>query len=58
MKSLVDGDSEHLLPPTKEEIKEWKTFYLLYFNSDKSVKEGRRLPKALCVSNPRPDEIT
>jgi len=49
---------DSVLPPTTDEVKEWKTFYSLYFNSDKSVKEGRRLPKHLCVKNPRPDEIS
>lgn len=58
MKQLVDGSMDSVLPPTTDEVKEWKTFYSLYFNSDKSVKEGRRLPKHLCVKNPRPDEIS
>jgi hypothetical protein len=58
MKQLVEGGADHMLPPTKEEVKEWKTFYLLYFNSEKSIKEGRRLPKSLCVKNPRPDEVS
>jgi len=58
MKQLVDGGSENMLPPSKEEVKDWKTFYLLYFNSEKSVSEGRRLPKNLCVKNPRPDEVS
>lgn len=37
MKQIVEGGTESILPPTKDEVKEWKTFYLLYFNSEKSV---------------------
>lgn len=58
MKQIVEGGTESILPPTKDEVKEWKTFYLLYFNSEKSVQEGRRLPKSLCIKNPRPEEIS
>lgn len=47
-----------MLPPTKDEVKDWKTFYLVYFNSEKSVSQGRRLPQKLCVKNPRPDEVS
>lgn len=45
------------MPPKQEEIKAWSAVYLSYFNSDFSVKQGRKLPKYLCVQNPRPDEI-
>ena len=57
MKQLVEGGADALIPPSKEEVKEWKAFYLCYFNSDFSEKQGRRLPKYLCVPNPRPDEV-
>jgi signal recognition particle subunit SEC65 len=57
MKGLVNGGVDVILPPSKEEMKSWKTLYLCYFNSELSVKQGRRLPKYLCVKNPRPDEI-
>jgi signal recognition particle subunit SEC65 len=57
MKQLVAGGVEAILPPSKEELKSWKAIYLCYFNSELSVKEGRRLPKKLCVRNPRPDEV-
>jgi len=58
MKKLVNGETEELFPPTEEEIKKWHTFYLCYFNSEFSLEQGRRLPKELCVKNPRPDEIS
>ena len=57
MKQLVAGGLEHLLPPSVEDLKTWKSLYLCYFNSKLSIKQGRRLPKYLCVVNPRPDEI-
>jgi hypothetical protein len=57
MKQLVAGGVDIILPPSKEELKSWKTLYLCYFNADFSVKDGRRLPKYLCVKNPRPDEV-
>jgi hypothetical protein len=57
MKKLVEGGLEHMLPPTVEELKGWKSLYMCYFNSNFSAKQGRRLPKYLCVQNPRPDEI-
>lgn len=57
MKRLVDGGVDILLPPSKEELKSWKSLYLCYFNSELSYKQGRRLPLYLCVKNPRPDEI-
>jgi signal recognition particle subunit SEC65 len=55
---LVDGGIDEILPPTSEEIKTWKTLYLTYFNSEKSLADGRRLPLSKCVKNPRPDEIS
>ena len=58
MKKLVEGGTEQLIPPSKEEIAEWKGVYLSYFNSDLSAKHGRMLPKKLCIKNPRPDEVT
>jgi signal recognition particle subunit SEC65 len=57
MKQLVAGGIDIMIPPSKEEMKSWKSLYLCYFNSELSVKEGRRLPKYLCVKNPRPDEV-
>lgn len=57
MKKLVDGGADMILPPSKEELAEWKGVYLSYFDACKTVKQGRVLPKNLCVKNPRPDEI-
>ena len=57
MKSLVDGNIDEMIPPTTEEIKQWKTFYLMYFNNEMSLGAGRRLGLNKCVRNPRPDEI-
>jgi hypothetical protein len=58
MQKLVEGDIDDILPPTQDEVKQWKSIYLCYFNSDKSIAEGRRMPLSMCVKNPRPDEIT
>ena len=58
MKKLVADGAGALIPPSQEEMKEWKGVYMSYFNSDLSVKKGRMMPKSLCVKNPRPDEIT
>jgi len=38
MKKLVSGDVEDLFPPTEEEIKQWHTFYLCYFNNEFSLE--------------------
>lgn len=35
----------------------WICVYPAYINSKKSVKEGRRMPKQLCVENPTAIEI-
>jgi hypothetical protein len=58
MRQLVEGGVDELLPPSEEEVKGGKTFYLQYFNADKSQAEGRRLPLSKCVKNPRPDEVS
>jgi len=57
MQNLVEGGSNELVPPTIQEVKEWKTLYPMYLNNEFSSKNGRRLPIKLCVKNPRPDEI-
>lgn len=57
MKKMIEGGHSALLPPSQDEIKDWKACYLSYWNSDLSVKQGRALPLAYCVRNPRPDEI-
>lgn len=57
MKQLCEGGIDEMMPPTEEQVKMWTTFYPCYFNSDFSLEQGRRLPKSLCVKNPRPDEI-
>lgn len=58
MKKLVDeGNADTLVPPSKEEISEWKGVYLSYFNSDISSSKGRVMPLKYCVKNPRPEEI-
>ena len=38
MKKLVDGGTDMILPPSKEELSEWKGLYLSYFDSSKTVK--------------------
>ena len=48
---------DEIVPPTQDDVKGWKTIFLCYFNIEKSLQEGRRLPNKLCVKNPRPDEI-
>jgi hypothetical protein len=58
MKQLVNGGIDELLPPTTDEVKQWNTFYLIYFNSEFSLNDGRRLPVSKCVKNPRPDEVS
>lgn len=57
MKKLIADGGADLMPPSKEEITEWKAFYLSYFNANLSTKKGRVLPLKYCVRNPRPDEI-
>ena len=57
MKKIVADGGADLVPPSQEEIKEWKAVYLSYFNANLSVKKGRVLPLEYCVRNPRPDEI-
>lgn len=57
MKKVVDGEVADLIPPSTEDVKDWKAFYLSYFNSEMSVKKGRVMPLELCVKNPRPDEV-
>lgn len=57
MKQLAEGGVDLILPPTKDELKSWKSIYLCYFNSELSYKQGRRLPTKFCVKNPRPDEV-
>lgn len=57
MKKVVDGEVADLIPPSTEDVKEWKAFYLSYFNSDLSAKKGRVMPLEFCVKNPRPDEV-
>ena len=57
MKKLIADGGTDALPPSQEEVKEWKAIYLSYFNSNLSIKKGRVLPLEYCVKNPRPDEI-
>ena len=57
MKKLIADGGTDALPPSQEEISEWKAVYLSYFNANMSVKKGRVLPLEFCVRNPRPDEI-
>ena len=58
MKKLVEDGAESIMPPSKEEVAEWKGVYLCYFNSEISIKNGRVMGKKYCIKNPRPDEIT
>jgi len=53
----VQGGVRDIIPPSQEEIKEWKACYLSYWNAQLSVKQGRALPLKYCVKNPRPDEV-
>ena len=55
-KALSDGGQE-LIPPSAEEMQDWKGVYLSYFNANLSVKQGRMLPIEYCVRNSRPDEL-
>ena len=57
MKKLIADGGADALPPSQEEITDWKACYLSYFNANFSVKKGRVLPLEYCVRNPRPDEI-
>ena len=57
MKKVVDGEVPDLIPPSAEEVKDWKGIYLSYYNSDLSMKQGRVMPLEYCVKNPRPDEL-
>ena len=41
----------------RDQIKNWHAFYPLYFNSDYSTRDGRRVVKKYSVKNPRCDEI-
>ena len=57
MKKMVSGGVRDLLPPSQDEIKDWRSCFLSYWNAELSVKQGRILPLAYCVKNPRPDEV-
>lgn len=57
MRKMVEGGSRDIIPPSQEEIKQWKACYLSYWNANFSTKKGRELPLEFCVKNPRPDEI-
>jgi signal recognition particle subunit SEC65 len=46
-----------MLPPSQDEVKEWQTFYPLYFNAEFSLSEGRKVPTKCAVINPGTDEI-
>ena len=58
MKQICEGGIDELLPPSEDEVKGWKTFFLQYFNAEMSIADGRRLPLSKCVKNPRPDEVS
>ena len=57
MKKIVNGGAGVPMPPTAEEVKDWKALYLSYFDANLSVKKGRMMPLEYCVRNPRPDEV-
>ena len=57
MKKIVNNGTGEYMPPTAEEVKEWKAIYLSYFDANLSVKQGRVMPLQYCVKNPRPDEL-
>ena len=40
------------MAPPGDDYTKWRTIYTTYFNKDLTIKEGRRLPKEKCVSNP------
>jgi len=58
MKKICDDGLEDELPPPQEALKAWRSIYLCYFNSDRSMQKGRRMAKKYCVKNPRPCEIS
>eukprot|EP01096_Ripella_sp_DP13-Kostka_P008178 TRINITY_DN3045_c0_g1_i1.p1 TRINITY_DN3045_c0_g1~~TRINITY_DN3045_c0_g1_i1.p1 ORF type:complete len:157 (-),score=62.43 TRINITY_DN3045_c0_g1_i1:22-456(-) len=39
------------------EAKKWQTIYPAYINSQKTVQEGRRVPKSKCFENPTITQI-
>lgn len=57
MKKTISGGLQDIIPPSQEEVKDWKGCYLSYWNAEFSVKQGRILPLKFCVKNPRPDEV-
>ena len=57
MKRIVQSGAQDIIPPSQEEIKDWRACYLSYWNAELSVKKGRILPLSHCVKNPRPDEV-
>ena len=57
MKKTISGGLQDIIPPSQEEVKDWKGCYLSYWNAEFSVKQGRILPLKYCVKNPRPDEV-
>ena len=34
------------------EVKKWNSVYTTYYNKNLTLKEGRRVPKELCLENP------
>ena len=40
------------MAPPGDDYTKWRTIYTTYFNKDLTIKEGRRVPKEKCVSNP------
>ena len=57
MRKMCAGGQQNVMPPSQDEIKDWKACYLSYWNAELSVKKGRELPLEFCVKNPRPDEV-
>lgn len=57
MKKMLEDGADSVIPPSKEEIAEWKGVYLSYFDSRFSSAKGRVMPLKYCVPNPRSDEI-
>jgi len=57
MKKTISGGLQDIIPPSQEEVKDWKGCYLSYWNAEFSAKQGRILPLKYCVKNPRPDEV-
>jgi SRP19 protein len=44
-------------PPRTQDHKQWMCIYPAYLDKTKTVAEGRRVPKQMCVNDPSPRAI-